>query len=153
MNEMTLEKTPGLVGDRSGPAGAGARREATSPGVGQAGNPEVTAVAKRRKHSAEYKLRILAEVERNPGQTGMILRREGLYSSSLSNWRQWRDKMRTPKKPTSENKRLHNELTKAKRENARLTLKLQKAQGLIELQKKTSEILELMSRNANEGNS
>ena len=61
--------------------------------------------------------------------------------------------MSTRKKPTSENKQLHNELAKAKRENARLTLKLQKAEGLIELQKKTSEILELMSRNANEGNS
>ena len=153
MNTVTLEKTPGLDGDRSAPAGAGTRREAAGLGVGQAGNPEVTAVAKRRKHSAEYKLKILAEIDRDPGQTGMILRREGLYSSCLSNWRQWRNKMSTRKKPTSENKQLHNELAKAKRENARLTLKLQKAEGLIELQKKTSEILELMSRNANEGNS
>ena len=153
MSEMTLGRTLGPGGDRSGPAVAGTRREAAGPRVGQAGNPEVTAVAKRRKHSAEYKLKILAEIDRDPGQTGMILRREGLYSSCLSNWRQWRNKMSTRKKPTSENKQLHNELAKAKRENARLTLKLQKAEGLIELQKKTSEILELMSRNANEGNS
>ena len=153
MNAVTLEKTAGLAGDRSAPAGAGVRREAASPAVGLASNPEVAAVAKRRTHSTDYKLMILAEVDGNPGQTGMILRREGLYSSSLTNWRKWRDQMSTQKKPTSENKRLHNELAKAKRENTRLTLKLQKAEGLIELQKKTSEILELMSRTANEENS
>jgi cell shape-determining protein MreC len=44
---------------------------------------------------------------------------------------------------------MHNEMAKLKRENARLTLQLQKAEGIIDLQKKASELLTLMSRNEN----
>jgi len=44
--------------------------------------------------------------------------------------------MSAAKKPTSKNKQMHNELAKLKRENARLTMKLQRAEGVIELQKK-----------------
>lgn len=51
------------------------------------------------------------------------------------------------KNPTSKNKQGHNEMAKLKRENARLTLELQKAEGIIELQKKASELLKLMSQN------
>ncbi len=43
----------------------------------------------------------------------------------------------------------HNEMAKLKRENARLKLQLQKAEGIIDLQKKASELLKLMSRNEN----
>ncbi len=150
MSALTLESTPGLGGDRSVPAGAGARREPAGPGVGRAGNPEVVAVAKRTKRTREYKLGVLAEIDANPGKTGVILRREGLYSSSLTRWRQWRDEMSTQKKPTSANKQMHNELAKLQRENARLKMKLQKAEGLIELQKKASDLLEMMSKSAND---
>ena len=58
--------------------------------------------------------------------------------------------MGTAEKPVSENKRMHNEVAKLQRENARLKMKLQKAEGLIELQKKTSELLSMMSRNEND---
>ena len=58
--------------------------------------------------------------------------------------------MSTQQNPTSTNKETHNELAKLQRENARLKMKLQKAEGLIELQKKTSELLDLMSRNASD---
>ncbi len=150
MSTLTLEATPGLAEDRSVPAPAGARREAASPGVGRIADPEVAAVAKRRTHSTEYKLRILAEIDANPGKTGVILRREGLYSSNLSKWRQWKDEMTTQKKPTSASKKKHNEMAKLKRENARLKMKLQRAEGLIELQKKASELLSMMSRNEND---
>ena len=61
--------------------------------------------------------------------------------------------MSTTQKPTSKNKQMHNELAKLNRENARLKLKLQKAEGIIDLQKKASELLELMSQNANADNS
>ncbi len=149
MSALTLEATPGLAEDRSVPAGAGARRESASPGVGRVANPEVVPVAKRRRHSAKYKLRILAEIESSPGKAGIILRREGLYSSCLSKWREWRDGMSTEKKPRSANKQLHNEMAKLKRENARLKLELKKAEGIIDLQKKASELLELMSRKEN----
>ena len=57
--------------------------------------------------------------------------------------------MSTEKKPTSVNKQMHNELAKLKRENARLKLKLQKAEGIIDLQKKASELLKLMSQKEN----
>lgn len=60
--------------------------------------------------------------------------------------------MGTEKKPVSENKRMHNELATLQRENARLKMKLQKAEGLIELQKKTTELLNMMSRNENDEN-
>ena len=59
--------------------------------------------------------------------------------------------MGTEKKPTSANKRMHNEMAKLKRENARLNLKLRKAEGIIDLQKKASELLKLMSRKDNAG--
>ena len=52
-------------------------------------DPEVTLVAKRRQFSRAYKLRILDEVEQcQRGEVGALLRREGLYSSMLSKWRQ-----------------------------------------------------------------
>ena len=57
--------------------------------------------------------------------------------------------MSTESKPTSTNKQMHNEMEKLKRENARLKLKLQQAEGIIDLQKKASEMLELMSMNQN----
>lgn len=151
MIEETLERTAEMAADRSAPAGAGVRREAAISAVGHAEDPEVAQVAKRRTHSSEYKLRILEEMESNPGKTGFILRREGLYSSYLKKWRNWRDQMNKPAQPkSSPNKQLHNELAKAQRQIERLELKLQKAEGIIELQKKTSEMLNLMSKNTDE---
>lgn len=121
----------------------------SDPWAGAAADPEVVSIAKRRRHGSAYKIRILSEIDANPGKTGLILRREGLYSSYLTKWRQWRDATSMEKKPTSENKQMHNEMAKLKRENARLTLQLQKAEGIIDLQKKASELLDLMSRNEN----
>lgn len=151
MSVETLERTTVLADDWSAPAGAGARKEAANTVVGKAGDSEVAQIAKRRKHSAKYKLRILEEVDNNPGKTGIILRREGLYSSNLTRWRRWKKQMNKNKRSsTTANKKLHNELAKAWRENKRLNLKLKKAEGLIELQKKTSEMLNLMSVNKDE---
>ena len=57
---------------------------------GRLPEPAVTEKATRRKFSAEYKLRILAEAEGSTerGQIGALLRREGLYASTLDKWRQ-----------------------------------------------------------------
>lgn len=149
MASETLERTAVVDGERSVSAEAETRSEAAATAVGRSVDPEVTQVAKRRKHSSAYKLRILEEVENSPGKTGVILRREGLYSSNLTRWRKWRDNMNKNGK-SSPNKRLHNELAKKDRENKRLKLKLQKAEGIIELQKKTSEMLNLMSKKQDE---
>ncbi len=74
------------VGERSG-ASAG---RAVAAGVP---DPELVERPKRRRFSAEYKLGILREAEActRPGEIGALLRREGLYSSILSEWRKQRD--------------------------------------------------------------
>ena len=61
-------------------------KNTTDEGVGP--NPEVLDRAKRRRFTAEYKLRIVPEAERcSAGELGALLRREGLYSSHLASWR------------------------------------------------------------------
>jgi len=129
---------------------------AAAPGGSAGGNgtpipdPAVPEKPVRRRFTAEYKLRILREADRatEPGQLGALLRREGLYSSHLTTWRQQRDagtlaglapKRRGPKPNTdapllAENQRL-------RRENQRLLAQLRQAEAIIEVQKKLSEIL------------
>jgi hypothetical protein len=146
MNTQTLVENPGMSGDRSVPAGT--RRDPDVPGCGRSAEAaEVVAIAQRRKFTAAYKHSILSEIENNPSKTGVILRREGLYSSTLTKWRRKKDDMN---KPISTNKQMHNELARLQRENERLKMKLQKAEGLIDLQKKTSELLAMMYQSRND---
>ena len=108
-------------------------------------DPEVAPKAKRRRFAAAYKARILEEIDSSPGETGAVLRREGLYSSHLASWRGQRragtlkalGKKRGPKGKSEEQR----ELEKLRRENARLQRELEKAQILIGAQKKLAEIL------------
>jgi transposase-like protein len=113
---------------------------------------EVTPKAKRRSFSAQYKLRILEEADQatQPSQIGALLRREGLYSSLLSTWRRQREKgqlralsakKRGPK-PTPD-AALVRELAQLRQQNERLEKKLKKAELIIEVQKKVSELLGL----------
>ena len=108
---------------------------------------EVVKRAARRRYTAEYKLRILREVEacKGSGEIGALLRREGLYSSNLTKWRQQRERgeleglaaqRRGPKEDPQaiENAQL-------KRENERLREELRKAQLIIDVQKKVSQLL------------
>ena len=111
---------------------------------------EVTAKASRRRFSGKYKLRILAEADActKQGQIGQLLRREGLYSSHLTNWRKIRDAgqmaglstKRRGRKPKDKNP-LTDENTRLQRENLRLKEKLRKAELIIDVQKKVAEIL------------
>ena len=97
----------------------------------------------RRRFSAEYKLRILDEADRctKPGELGLLLRREGLYSSHLAAWRRWRRRAH-PEHPESQKppteSQLRHELARSQRENARLRLKLEHAEKLAALQKKVA---------------
>ena len=113
-------------------------------------DPAVPEKPVRRHFAAEYKRRILREADgcTQPGQLGAVLRREGLYSSHLTTWRQQREEGTlaglTPKRRgrkgnpdaplIAENERL-------KRETQRLAAKLRQAETIIEVQKKLSEIL------------
>ena len=113
-------------------------------------DPEVSEQARRRRFTAEYKQRILQEADRcrQFGELGALLRREGLYSSHLTTWRQQRDQGMldglTPKKRGRKPKRrdpLVEENQRLRRETERLQLELKKAKTIIEVQKKLSEIL------------
>lgn len=112
-------------------------------------NPEVSAVSRRRRFSVAYKARIVREADAcsNSGETGALLRREGLYSSQLTAWRkQYRkggelaltdDKRgrKVTKNPlTDENQRLGRELERTQQ-------KLRQAEMIIEFQKNLCEIL------------
>jgi transposase-like protein len=108
---------------------------------------EVVVKAKRRQHSAEYKLRILREVDecKGSGEVGALLRREGLYSSLVSKWREQRERgsltglsghRRGPKVDANAV-----ELARLQRENKRLQEKLQRAELIIDVQKKVARLL------------
>jgi transposase-like protein len=111
---------------------------------------EVVAKATRRRFSATEKLRVLREADRctKPGELGALLRREGLYSSHLSAWRAARQRGElaglTPRprgpqaKPVDPRDR---KLAELERENRRLSARLERAEGLIEVQKKVSQLL------------
>jgi len=107
---------------------------------------EVPAVGRKRRHSEAYKLRILEEADAcKRGELGALLRREGLYHSSIIKWRTWRDTMAdkgfTPEK---DKKAMRNELAKLQRENKRLKLKIERQDAMLDLQKKAFQILDLM---------
>ncbi len=110
---------------------------------------EVPEKAKRRHFSAAYKLRIVEEADacRQPGEVGALLRREGLYSSLLTEWRRARregalgtlSKERGPKGRRRDPVARENE--QLRKENARLRRRLEQAEKILEIQKKASEIL------------
>ena len=112
-------------------------------------DPEVMDRAKRRRFTAQYKLHILeaADACRAPGEVGALLRREGLYSSQLTQWRRARregsltalSKPRGPKGRRRDQVAVENE--QLRKENARLRRRLEQANTILEVQKKASEIL------------
>ena len=110
----------------------------------------MTAKAKRRSFTAEYKKKILKEADAcsEPGQIGALLRREGLYSSHLVTWRAARDRGElaglSPKKRGPKAKQVNplaKELEAKERENARLRAENAKLRIVCEAQKKVSELL------------
>jgi len=105
---------------------------------------------RRRTFTAKEKLRILQAADRatGAGEIGALLRREGLYSSHLTDWRRQRDagildgltparRGPTPVEPNP----LTADLAKAQQENAKLRLRLERAEAIIDLQKKVSDLL------------
>ena len=124
-----------------------AEKDSTKP------NPEVPAQARRRTFTAAFKLKILREVDarQEAGQEiGSVLRREGLYSSAISEWRAARERgeleglepqKRGPKPEPDRDGRA--EVDRLRRENERLQKRLEQAELIIEVQKKVSRLLGL----------
>ena len=106
-------------------------------------DPEVVALAKRRRFTAEYKHQILTKADQAKGfgGVGALLRREGLYSSLLTTWRREREagvrQALTPQKrgPKSKRDPVAEHVQKLQRDNQRLTEQLRKAEILIDVQK------------------
>lgn len=119
---------------------------------GHVPDPEVGEMATRRQFTAEYKARVLREIDDCPeGSIGAILRREGLYSSHIATWRRQRSEGQlqglTPRKrgPKAQQRKdpVALENVKLRREAERLTRRLEQAERIIEIQKKVSELLGL----------
>ena len=122
----------------------------TMEGVRVGQETEVLAKAQRRRFTAAEKLRVLKEADRctKPGELSALLRREGLYSSHLSAWRLARrngelagltPRPRGPKaKPVDTRDK---KIAELERQTRRLQARLERAEGLIELQKKVAQLL------------
>ena len=126
-------------------AQAGAMNDTTDP------DPEVPERARGpRRYSARYKARILEEYERlDKAAKGALLRREGLYTSLISEWRKQRDRgalqaLVTPagRPPADPRDR---EVARLRQQNQRLASELDKARKVIEVQGKLSALLEQLA--------
>ena len=111
-------------------------------------DPEVTPKGKRRSFSAAYKKKILAEVDAaaGTGNIGEILRREGIYSSTLTGWRKEREAavdtaFSQKRGPEPKHNPLTAENEKLRRRNQRLEEELRKAEIIIDVQKKVALLL------------
>lgn len=113
---------------------------------------EVLAKAKRRRFTAEFKRKILKQADacKGPGEIGALLRKEGLYSSHLTSWRRARDRGElaglapkkrgpAPRQRDDRDKRILDLERQLKRESARA----ERAEALVELQKKLATVLGL----------
>ena len=112
-------------------------------------DPEVTSTAHRRRFSAKYKLQILQEFDRctQRGEIGALLRREGLYSSQLFNWKRQREQgqlsglsHKRGRKGRVKDSR-EQRVAELEKENRRLQRKFERVEVVIEVQKKVSSLL------------
>ncbi|MDP9224404.1 MAG: transposase [Actinomycetota bacterium] len=150
LDSRSLEEMPvdgrevqGAVGDRNGsPVGR-------APSVGSVAEPELAERPRRRRFTAEYKLRVLREAEActRKGEIGAMLRREGLYTSHLTAWRKQRDagaleglapRKRGPRGPSPE--QVENQALR--RQLDRTQADLETARRVIEVQGNVSALLE-----------
>lgn len=148
--------------------------EATASGVrtGQTGRREVPRQSLRapkiiegkrvvrRVFTADYKLSVLAEYDRcsEPGERGALLRREGLYSSLVTDWRRQHraGTLKMTEGRTSEGGRgmpSAGEVARLRRENEQLKIRLAKAEAIIEVQGKVQALLEQLSKSADNDDS
>ena len=108
---------------------------------------EVDAKARRRRFDAKYKQRIVREADActKAGEIGAMLRREGLYSSHLTAWRNEVNRLQlaalAPKKRGPKVDEQRRKIAELERENAELRKRAERAELICEIQKKVSTIL------------
>ena len=116
-------------------------------------DPEVPEKARRRTFTAQYKQEVLAAYEAAaPGEKGAILRREGLYSSLITEWRRARDAgapaapARPPGRPAADPRDA--QIARLQKEKAKLEQELAKARFVADVQSKLQALLETISEGA-----
>jgi transposase len=137
------------LGTQGARRATGEANGSASPSLPIAPGVEVVAHARRRQFSSVEKRRILSQAERcKPGELGAFLRREGVYSSSLSTWRRQREAgdlvalaahKRGPK--ADPNRTEAQQIAKLMGENERLKDQLEKARLIIDVQKKVAALI------------
>jgi len=146
---MSLMESNSGAGRRGAQRAVGERSEAAAGQAERAGvpDPELVERPRRRRFSAEYKLRVLhaAEAASQPGEIGALLRREGLYTSHLTAWRKQREigalkalsrpRGRKPADPRDA------QIASLRRRAERAEADLEKAQRVIEVQGNVSALL------------
>jgi transposase len=152
----TMEGSERSGGERSEAPRSGGSSMVERRSVGSEGkipDPEVVARPKRRRFTAEYKLRILREADacKGSGEIGALLRREGLYSSHLVLWRRQREQAAQTqlklRKRGPQPKVQDPRVKQLERENARLQRQLKRVALLLDIQKKAGEILGIPLKN------
>ena len=120
-----------------------AANNGSRPTMIQEPDPQVVPKAERRRFSSEYKQRILAEADlcTEKGQIGALLRREGLYSSHLTTWRRQREQGALGRKRGRKPDPQAAEIKRLEQENERLRLRLERAEHIIDVQKKLAQLL------------
>jgi transposase len=119
-------------------------------------DPEVPEKARRRTFTAQYKLDVVAEYDATPsGAKGAVLRREGLYSSHVIEWRRARDAgaltglARPRGRPAADPRDA--QIARLRKEKARLEQELAKARFVVDVQAKLQALLETISEGADNG--
>lgn len=146
-------------GERSEPDRSGGATNSGAAAPVPIPDPEVPEKPKRRQFTAEYKRSIVAQAEacRDDGAIGALLRREGLYSSHLTTWRRQKQQGEldalAPKKRgrKSAANPLAEENQRLRKENARLSRRLEQAELIIDVQKKVSALLGISLPEVNSG--
>ena len=157
---MTSKATPPRRAPRSGASAGNSPAAAesvsvvdTTAGQSRRPDPEVPERARRRTFTAKYKLEILAAYEAAAeGDKGALLRREGLYSSHIVEWRRARDagalaaltqpRGRKRRNPQSER------VAALEAEKQRLEQELAMARAVMDVQAKLHALLETISESA-----
>lgn len=151
-NSKSVKAVRPPVGSSSGPAVPSAELPAVSDSVTGAKpvSSEVVLRASRRRFTAEYKLKIVASADAcvTRGDLGALLRREGLFSSTLANFRQQKalglldgPVAKRGKKPDAATAAELKKVSELERENRQLRRKLAQAQNVIKIQKKVAALL------------